>query len=94
MTALHLDRHAHLGGQRNIPTHTQPLICVRSGKRRDIQAFGRCPGPIVCRLQRNFHTSSKQPERILPMWDILQLNIYMLPKSAVLTQIEVNRRTV
>jgi hypothetical protein len=78
MTLLHLDLRADVGCRGNVSTHARPSASVRSVETMDIHALCRCPGPVIFPLYNSFLISYKQPERILPIRDILQPNFWML----------------
>ena len=46
----------------------------------DIQAFSWCPGLVVVPLECSLHISHKNTECILPVWDMLQPDFYMMPQ--------------
>ena len=44
----------------------------------DIRALCWCPGVVVSHLYFYLHIFYKQPQRIRPIWDVLQCNFCML----------------
>ena len=87
MTDLHSDFSADLCRWRNISIHAHPLVSVHVGKIKDILALCWCPGVLVFLLQFSLHIFYKQPQRILPIWNVLQCDIYML---AGMSSVDVN----
>ena len=88
MAALHSDLSADLGCRRNISIHVHPPLSVRIGEIRDIQALCWCPDVIVFPLYLSLHIFYEQPQRIRPIWDVLQCDFCM---SAKMSGIDVNR---
>ena len=82
MTALHSDLSADLGRRRSISIHANPPISVRIGETRDIRALCWCPGVDVSHLYFSLHIFYKQPQRIRPIWDVLQCDFCMLVKMS------------
>ena len=62
--------------------HAHPLISVRIGEIRDIRALYWCPGVILPPLYFSLHIFYKQPQRIRPIWDVLQFDLCMLAKMS------------
>ena len=58
--------------------HAHQPMSVRIGEVRDIQALCWCPGVIVSHLYFSLHIFYKQPQRIRPIWDVLQYDFCML----------------
>ena len=63
-------------------------MSVRIGNIKDIQALYWCPGVIVVPLYFSLHIFYKQPQRIRPIWDVLQCDFCM---SADVSGMDVNR---
>ena len=78
MTALHSDLSADLGCWRDASTNADPPVSVRIEESRHIQTLCWCPGVIVIFRQFSLHIFYKQPERIRPIWKVLQCDFYML----------------
>ena len=71
MTTLHSDLSADLGRWGDISIHAHPPLSVRIEELRDILALCWCPGVIVFLLQFSLHIFYEQPERKLPIWNVL-----------------------
>jgi hypothetical protein len=80
MTYLHSDLSVYPGGWRKTSIHAHPLMSVFIGKIKDILALCWCPGVVVFLLQFILHIFYIQPQRILPIWNVLQRDFYMLAK--------------
>ena len=78
MTALHSDLSADVGYWRKISIYANTLVSVRIGERRDIRVLCWCPGVVVFPLYCSLHIFYKQPQRILPIWNVLQCNFCLL----------------
>ena len=57
-------------------------MSVRNEEIRDIRALYWCPGVIVSLLYFSLQIIYKQPQRIRPIWDVLQFNFCMLAKMS------------
>ena len=57
-------------------------MSVRIGKIRDIRALCWYPGVIVCHLNFSLHIFYKQPQRIRPIWDVLQCDFCMVAEMS------------
>ena len=57
-------------------------MSIRSVELRDIQALCWCPGVIVSHLYFSLHVFYKQPQRIHPIWDVLQFYFCVLAKMS------------
>ena len=58
-------------------------MSVRIGGRRDIRALCWCPGVIVFHLYfSRLFIVYKQPQRICPIWDVLQCYFCMLAQMS------------
>ena len=68
-------------------------MSVRIGEIRDIRALCWCPGVIVSHLDVSLHIFYKQPQRIGPIWDVLQCDLCMLAKMSGMDVNWVKRRT-
>ena len=55
---------------------------VRIEEIRDIQALCWYPGVIVSQLYFSLNIFYKQPQRIRPIWDVLQYDVCMLAKMS------------
>src|SRR5258706_3991417 len=73
---------ADLGCRRNISIHEHPPMSVRIGEIRDIRALYRCPGVIVSHLYFSLRIFYKQPQRIRPIWDVLQCDFCVLARMS------------
>ena len=62
--------------------HAHRPMSVRIGEIRDIQALCWCPGVIVSHLYFSLSIFHKQPQRIRPIWDVLQCEVCMLAKMS------------
>ena len=82
MSALHSDLSADLGCRRNISIHAHLPLSVRIGTIRDIRALRWCPGVIVIHPNVSLHIFYKQPQRIRPIWNVLQCDFYVLAKMS------------
>ena len=67
--------------------HVHPPISERISEISDIQALCWCPGVIVSHLYFSLHLFYKQPQRIWPIWDVLQCDFCML---AIMSGVDVN----
>ena len=47
-----------------------------------IRALCWCPGVIVFPLYFSLHMFYKQPQRIRPIWNVLQCDLYMLAEMS------------
>ena len=68
--------------------HAHSSLSVPIGEIRDIRPLCWCPGVIVSRSYFAFHIFYKQPQRIRPIWNILQCDLCVLAK---MSGMEVNR---
>ena len=57
-------------------------MSVRIGELKDIRALCWCPRVIISDLYFSLHIIYKQPQRIRPIWDILQCDFYTLAKMS------------
>ena len=57
-------------------------MSVRIGEIRDIRPMCRCPGVVVSYLYFSLDIFYKQPQRIRPIWDLLQFDFCMLAKMS------------
>ena len=58
-------------------------MSVSIGNRKDIQALCWCPGVIVFHLLYfSLPIVYRQPQRIRPIWDVLQCDFCMLTKMS------------
>ena len=87
MAALHSDISTDLGCRRNLSIHANPLISVRIGEIMNILALCWCPGVVVFHLQCALHIFYKQPQRISPIWNVLQYDFCM---SAEMSGMDIN----
>ena len=62
-------------------------MSVRIGELRDIRALCWCPGVIVSQLSFSLNIFYEQPQRIRPVWDVLQFDFCM---SAKMSGMDVN----
>src|SRR5258706_11600767 len=69
---------ADLGCRRNISIYAHPLVSGRIKEIRHVLALCWCPGVVVFPTQFALHIFYKQPQRILPIWDVLQCDFCML----------------
>ena len=82
MATLHSNLSADLGCRRNISIHVHPPISVLIVEIRDIRALCWCPGVIVILLYFPLHIFYKQPQRIRPIWKVLQGDFCVLAKMS------------
>ena len=93
MTAPHSDLNADLGCRRDVSIYAYPLVSARIVGLIDIRALCWCPGVIVF-PQFCVHVFDKQPQRIVPIWDVLECDFCMLVRMSGTDIGEVKRRTV
>ena len=53
-------------------------MIIRIEETRDIRPLYWCPGVIVFPLHFFLHIFYKQPQRIRPIWNVLQCDFYIL----------------
>jgi len=58
------------------------LVSARIWGIRDIRALCQCPGVVVFPLYFSLHIFYNQPQRILPIWNILQCNFCLLAEMS------------
>ena len=77
----HADLNADLGCRRNVSIHEHTPMSVRIAEIWDIRALCWCPGVIVFPLYFSLHIFYKQPQRIRPIWNVIQYDFCVLAKN-------------